>query len=515
MFEATNLAFHPDLTVMMLGDEGIGRSSLLMRFSEGTFSAETMPSVGMTMENIRVSFDKQNVKCTILDPSGNERYHETLFSWIEKAQVVLLCYDITDKRTFNNVKEWMNIVKEKCSTDVSVVIVALKLDLDAERVISYTHGATLAQELGVGFIETSAKSGVNVDYAFVDIIRSAWNKLCASLEDTFLDNASTCEPKSRKWLCNDWWIKRDRRLSQASLTIQAPLLKEDCCGRKCVYSDFIPTYENPAPTTNVGNLNPGLYAENELVYGLSPPLIEREFDWKAFLLLLIYGFVLPLVLLCQILFPNETLRWKSRHSGNLLAGTYFDKDVALFRLHLWIARKIRHPTKIISSESLFVGFSGRAATRPSSFYIGLGFLSTTILHTALVFNIWKDPFSNESMSQGAIYCIIWLTFCINRCYKVQVYPTINLQEHLSVFQQTVVKLSNDKYTTLFHMCEGIRCRLHTLKKETRSGYSFLYSFAALAMVSGPSYRHINQDFSDFWDILNVLSCFSKCEDIVD
>ena len=87
--------------------------------------------------------------------------------------------------------------------------------------------------------------------------------------------------------------------------IQAPLLKEDYCGRKCIYSDFIPTYENPAPTTNVGNLNPGLYAENELVYGLSPPLIEREFDWKAFLLLLIYGFVLPLVLLCQILFQTK------------------------------------------------------------------------------------------------------------------------------------------------------------------------------------------------------------------
>ncbi|CAN1333805.1 GTP-binding protein YPTM2 [Linum perenne] len=101
------------------------------------------------------------------DTAGQERFRTITSSYYRGAHGIIVVYDVTDQESFNNVKQWLNEIDRYASENVNKLLVGNKSDLTSNKVVSYETGKALADELGIPFMETSAKNASNVEDAFM------------------------------------------------------------------------------------------------------------------------------------------------------------------------------------------------------------------------------------------------------------------------------------------------------------------------------------------------------------
>ncbi|VFV45885.1 ras-related protein rab-37-like [Lynx pardinus] len=156
--------------VMLLGDSGVGKTCFLIQFKDGAFLSGTfIATVGIDFRNKVVTVDGVRVKLQIWDTAGQERFRSVTHAYYRDAQALLLLYDITNKSSFDNIRAWLTEIHEYAQRDVVIMLLGNKADVSSERVIRSEDGETLAREYGVPFMETSAKTGMNVELAFLAI----------------------------------------------------------------------------------------------------------------------------------------------------------------------------------------------------------------------------------------------------------------------------------------------------------------------------------------------------------
>ncbi|CAB3995318.1 ras-related Rab-37-like isoform X3 [Paramuricea clavata] len=158
--------------VMLLGDSGVGKTCLLVRFKDGAFlSGAFISTVGIDYRNKVVEIDQTKVKLQIWDTAGQERFRSVTHAYYRDSHALLLLYDITSKQSFDNIRAWLSEIKDYAPENVVVMLLGNKADKSNERVVKKEEGERLAQENNVAFMETSAKTGMNVDLAFMAIAR--------------------------------------------------------------------------------------------------------------------------------------------------------------------------------------------------------------------------------------------------------------------------------------------------------------------------------------------------------
>ena len=164
--------------LLLIGDSGVGKSCLLLRFSDDQFTASFITTIGIDFKVKTVDLEGKRVKLQIWDTAGQERFRTITSAYYRGAMGVLLTYDVTDRRSFENVRNWMANVKEHASERVDVALVGNKDDCDeGERVVKRSEGEALARSFDVPFFETSAKSGDGVDAAFMGVAQAAVRRL--------------------------------------------------------------------------------------------------------------------------------------------------------------------------------------------------------------------------------------------------------------------------------------------------------------------------------------------------
>ncbi|XP_033745443.1 ras-related protein Rab-26-like isoform X5 [Pecten maximus] len=158
--------------VMLIGDSGVGKTCLLVRFKDGAFlSGSFISTVGIDFRNKVVDVDGTKVKLQIWDTAGQERFRSVTHAYYRDAHALLLLYDVTNKSSFDNIRAWLGEINEYAQEDVVIMLLGNKSDSTADRVIRTEDGEKLAREYGVAFMETSAKTGMNVDLAFMAVAR--------------------------------------------------------------------------------------------------------------------------------------------------------------------------------------------------------------------------------------------------------------------------------------------------------------------------------------------------------
>ncbi|XP_073916000.1 ras-related protein Rab-26 isoform X6 [Castor canadensis] len=158
--------------VMLVGDSGVGKTCLLVRFKDGAFLAGTFIStVGIDFRNKVVDVDGMKVKLQIWDTAGQERFRSVTHAYYRDAHALLLLYDVTNKASFDNIQAWLTAIQEYARHDVVLLLLGNKVDSAQERVVKREDGEKLAKEYGLPFMETSAKTGLNVDLAFTAIAK--------------------------------------------------------------------------------------------------------------------------------------------------------------------------------------------------------------------------------------------------------------------------------------------------------------------------------------------------------
>uniref|UniRef100_H3BLG3 small monomeric GTPase n=1 Tax=Mus musculus TaxID=10090 RepID=H3BLG3_MOUSE len=158
--------------VMLVGDSGVGKTCLLVRFKDGAFLAGTFIStVGIDFRNKVLDVDGMKVKLQIWDTAGQERFRSVTHAYYRDAHALLLLYDITNKDSFDNIQAWLTEIQEYAQQDVVLMLLGNKVDSTQDRVVKREDGEKLAKEYGLPFMETSARTGLNVDLAFTAIAK--------------------------------------------------------------------------------------------------------------------------------------------------------------------------------------------------------------------------------------------------------------------------------------------------------------------------------------------------------
>ncbi|XP_002135235.2 ras-related protein Rab-26 isoform X1 [Drosophila pseudoobscura] len=159
--------------VIMLGDSGVGKTSLLIRFRDGRYvPSYFLSTVGIDFRNKVVVVDGTRVKLQIWDTAGQERFRSVTHAYYRDAHALLLLYDVTNKTTYDNIRAWLGEIREYAQEDVVIVLIGNKADCSgSERQVKREDGERLGREHNVPFMETSAKTGLNVELAFTAVAR--------------------------------------------------------------------------------------------------------------------------------------------------------------------------------------------------------------------------------------------------------------------------------------------------------------------------------------------------------
>eukprot|EP01083_Nonionella_stella_P200486 734125_1 len=173
---ARKAAYDHLLKLLIIGDSGVGKSCLLLRFGDDSFITSFITTRGVNYKIKTIDIRGQRVKFQILDTAGQERFRTISTAYYRGAMGIILVYDITDEHSFLNVRQsWMRNIEQHAPDSVINILIANKCDMHEDREVTTERGQAFANEYGMKFYEASAKTGTNVSKAFraiaTDILR--------------------------------------------------------------------------------------------------------------------------------------------------------------------------------------------------------------------------------------------------------------------------------------------------------------------------------------------------------
>nr|CAG8517506.1 12856_t:CDS:2 [Entrophospora candida] len=158
-------------------NSGVGKSCLLFRFSDDSFTPSFITTIGIDFKIRTIELDGKRIKLQIWDTAGQERFRTITTAYYRGAMGILLVYDVTSKQSFNNIRNWDSNIEQHSSEGVNKILIGNKCDWAEKREIKKEQGQELADELGIDFLETSAKSSINVEEAFFTLARAIKKRL--------------------------------------------------------------------------------------------------------------------------------------------------------------------------------------------------------------------------------------------------------------------------------------------------------------------------------------------------
>ena len=188
--------------VLLLGDSDVGKSSLILRYTEETFNSKLVNSIGVDFKMKKKEIDGKVIKVQIWDTAGHERFRSITYSYYRGANAIIIVFDLSDQKSFISITEWLKQIEKHAKENVFKFLVGNKMDLVDERKVSFEEAKQYADEHDLPYIETSAKEGININELFDNSIKS------------FLTNTK-----------NFWGEKNIKLNSQSSNSIE----KNSCC----------------------------------------------------------------------------------------------------------------------------------------------------------------------------------------------------------------------------------------------------------------------------------------------
>ena len=171
------------IKILTLGDTQVGKSSIVLRYTEDKFDDNQFSTIGIDYKTKYMKMDDSSVKVLIWDTAGQEKFRNIAKQYYKGANGVLLIYDICSRKTFERVEFWLKELKENNRIDeLFICLVGNKNDLEDKREISIEEGEKYANDNNILFLEVSAKSGKGIIDLFKKVIKGALDKVYTKIE---------------------------------------------------------------------------------------------------------------------------------------------------------------------------------------------------------------------------------------------------------------------------------------------------------------------------------------------
>ncbi len=158
--------------VLLLGDSDVGKSSLILRYTDETFNSKLVNSIGVDFKMKKKEIDGKVIKVQIWDTAGHERFRSITYSYYRGANAIIIVFDLSDKKSFISITEWLKQIEKHANENVFKFLVGNKSDLVDKRQITYEEAKQYADEHDLPYIETSAKEGININELFDSSIKT-------------------------------------------------------------------------------------------------------------------------------------------------------------------------------------------------------------------------------------------------------------------------------------------------------------------------------------------------------
>eukprot|EP01110_Echinostelium_bisporum_P011231 TRINITY_DN497_c0_g1_i1.p1 TRINITY_DN497_c0_g1~~TRINITY_DN497_c0_g1_i1.p1 ORF type:complete len:218 (+),score=69.83 TRINITY_DN497_c0_g1_i1:99-752(+) len=165
------------IKLLLIGDSGVGKSCLLLRFSDDSFTPSFITTIGIDFKIRTIDLEGKRIKLQIWDTAGQERFRTITTAYYRGAMGILLVYDVTDEKSFNNIRNWIRNIEQHATESVNKILIGNKCDMVEKKVVDSARGKALADEYGIKFLETSAKNSINVEEAFITLAKDIKKRL--------------------------------------------------------------------------------------------------------------------------------------------------------------------------------------------------------------------------------------------------------------------------------------------------------------------------------------------------
>lgn len=176
--------------LLLIGDSGVGKSCLLLRFADHTYTESYISTIGVDFKIRTIDLDGKTIKLQIWDTAGQERFRTITSSYYRGAHGIIIVYDVTDAESFNNVKQWLSEIERYACEGVSKLLVGNKCDLVNKKQVDFNTAKEFADKLNIPFLETSAKNATNVEKAFLT--------MAAEIKNTIASQTTAIKPGGSK-----------------------------------------------------------------------------------------------------------------------------------------------------------------------------------------------------------------------------------------------------------------------------------------------------------------------------
>ena len=162
---------------IIIGDASVGKSCLMLNFIDKRFRSEHDLTIGVEFGSKLIEVKGTKIKLQIWDTAGSESFRSITRSYYRGAVAALLVYDITNKDSFINLSRWIAEARAHGNKDITLALVGNKNDLEDQRAVTVEEAQAFADQNNLLFIETSAKTGNNVDLAYINTAKAILSKI--------------------------------------------------------------------------------------------------------------------------------------------------------------------------------------------------------------------------------------------------------------------------------------------------------------------------------------------------
>jgi Ras-related protein Rab-1A len=159
-----------------LGDAGVGKSSIILRYTKNEFNSQMVSSIGVDFKTKDIIVNNKKVKLQLWDTAGHERFRTITTSYYRGAHGIATVFDLTNRESFEHVEKWLEEINKYAKENVMRFLIGNKSDLVNERQVSYEEVRALANKLNIYYVETSAKNNINVSDFFQIATKDYLNK---------------------------------------------------------------------------------------------------------------------------------------------------------------------------------------------------------------------------------------------------------------------------------------------------------------------------------------------------